>query len=463
MNLLPWRRRSFPAQQFWDTFAYNSVPYQLLPSFTWTQTGREQVDESFVGFTDQLYKANGVVFACMAVRSLLFQEARFQWRRYLNGRPQDLFGSSDLSLLENPWPNHKTRDLLARMLQDVDLAGNFYAVARGGQIRRLRPDWVTIVLGLPGEADDPASANDLDAELLGYIYQPGGRQMTGPPVPLRPEEVAHFAPDPDPVASHRGMSWLTPVIREVISDSGMTEHKLKYLENGATPNLAVKLDVPGNKQEVFDEWVRTFREQHEGPSNAYRTLVMGAGADFTVVGSDLQQVDFKTVQGAGETRIAAAAGVPPVIVGLSEGLAAATYSNYQLAMRRFGDLTMRPLWGSAADALSVLITAPAGAQLDYDARHIPALAESERDLAEIRQRNAGSILTLVNSGFDPKTVVPAVVNDDLTLLEHLGLPTVQVQPPPGLPGTPTAAASPQGTAPAAAANGSQPEPQPAPA
>jgi phage portal protein BeeE len=55
-------------------------------------------------------------------------------------------------------------------------------------------------------------------------------------------------------------------------------------------------------------------------------------------------------QGAGETRIAAAAGVPPVIVGLSEGLQAATYSNYSQARRRFADGTMRPLWRNAAVA-----------------------------------------------------------------------------------------------------------------
>jgi hypothetical protein len=58
----------------------------------------------------------------------------------------------------------------------------------------------------------------------------------------------------------------------------------------------------------------------------------------------MKQIDFKVTQGHGETRIAAAAGVPPIIVGLSEGLEAATYSNYGQARRRFADVTMRPLW-----------------------------------------------------------------------------------------------------------------------
>ena len=63
---------------------------------------------------------------------------------------------------------------------------------------------------------------------------------------------------------------------------------------------------------------------HEGLWNAYKTLYLGGGADAKIIGSNMQQLDFKTVQGHGETRIAAAAGVPPIIVGLSEGLEAAT-------------------------------------------------------------------------------------------------------------------------------------------
>jgi hypothetical protein len=58
------------------------------------------------------------------------------------------------------------------------------------------------------------------------------------------------------------------------------------------------------------------------------------GADVKTVGADLQQVDFKQVQGAGETRICAAARIPPIIVGVSEGLDSATYSNYGQARGR---------------------------------------------------------------------------------------------------------------------------------
>ena len=45
---------------------------------------------------------------------------------------------------------------------------------------------------------------------------------------------------------------------------------------------------------------------------------INAAMKAEVVGRDFQQMDFKAVQGAGETRIAAAAGVPPIVVGVHE-------------------------------------------------------------------------------------------------------------------------------------------------
>jgi hypothetical protein len=37
--------------------------------------------------------------------------------------------------------------------------------------------------------------------------------------------VAHFAPIIDPLADFRGMSWLTPILREIQADQAMTRHQ----------------------------------------------------------------------------------------------------------------------------------------------------------------------------------------------------------------------------------------------
>ena len=354
----------------------------------------------------------------MAVRMRLFSEARFQFSQMNQGRRGKLFGNKDLEPLEVPWPGGTTGDLLARMIQYTDLAGNAYVLKQADRLRLLRPDWVDIALAV----DERNTGYDV----LGYVYFPGGKTSGQAPVPLGVEEVAHFAPNPDPEAFYRGMSWLTPVIREVMADGAATDHKENFFVNAATPNMIVKVPE-GIRKEAFDQLVAAWKSKHEGVQNAYKTAFLTSGADATVVGSSFKEMDFKMTQGAGETRIAAAAEVPPVIAGFSEGLVSATYSNYQLAMRRFVDLTMRPLWRNAAGSLAPIITVPPGSELWYDDRDVPALHENARDAAEIRQIDALTIHSLITAGFLPDSVIQTV-NPEWAELEHTGLPSVQLSP-----------------------------------
>lgn len=414
-------------------FQYQGVNGMLGPRGTLGEK-QEEPDSTFEGYVQGIYKQNGVVFACMLARLLLFSEARFQFRRRVLGRPGELFGMPSLAPLEEPWPGGTTGNLLTRAMQDADLGGNFYAAERRfkaghsfqTRIMRMRPDWVTIILG--STSDPEVGFGDLDAEVLGYVYKPGGNASSKEPVSFLRDEVAHFAPIPDPLATYRGMSWLTPVIREIMGDQAATSHKLKFFEQGATPNLVVTLDA-SIQREAFEKWLELFEAKFEGSASAYKTMYLGAGAKVEAVGSDLKNVDFKAVQGAGETRIAAAAGVPPVIVGLSEGLQAATYSNYGQARRRFADGTMRPLWREIAGAMETLVPAPANCELWYDDRDISFLQEDRKDEAEIQQCEAVTIKTLIEAGYDPASVVVAVNSNDMTRLEHTGLVSVQLQQP----------------------------------
>lgn len=395
-------------------------------SYTLPGASQEEPDGRFVSMTNSAYKSNGIVFACMLTRMLLFSEVRFQYRQIRSGRPGKLFGSPDLAVLETPWPGGTTGDLLSKMIQHADLSGNAY-VARTGRDRLmvLRPDWVDIVIG--ADEDSTVGAWDVGSEVLGYMYWPGGKQSGKPGVPFMSDQVAHFAPIPDPEAQFRGMAPLTTVTREIMADKAATDHKLRFFENGATPNLIVKFDV--DSVEKMRPWVEMFKENHEGSSNAYKTLFLAAGADATPVGADFQQLDFKNTQGAGETRIAAAFGVPPVIVGLSEGLQAATYSNYGQARRRFADGTMSPLWRNASASLARIINVPSGAELWYDARDIPFLKEDQKDAAAIQAQEAATIKSLIDAGFTPESARDAVVAGDFQVLDHTGLYSVQLQPP----------------------------------
>lgn len=401
---------------------FNGTTYPLGLSQTMPGAKQEDIDGSFRSLNSQAFRSNGVIFACMDAHRRLFSEVRFQFRRMKDGSPGDLFGTSDLDILEVPWPNGTTGDLLGRMIQDADLAGNFYGVRRRGTIKRLRPDWVSIILNGPAE--------DIDSTIAGYQYTPGGHNsgLGLAPEFLTVDEVCHFAPIPDPMAAYRGMSWLTPLVREIQADSAATAHKLAFFENGATPNLVMKRTDELSK-ENFDKWVAMMEGGHAGAANAYRTLYLSGGADATVIGANMQQLEFKVTQGAGETRIAAAAGVPPIIVGLSEGLSAATYSNYGQARRAYADLWARPTWRNAAGSLASFTRVPAGAELWYDDSDIPFLAEDQKDVADIAFTKAQTIRQLVEAGFKPDSIIKAVMADDMTILKHSGLYSVQLQEP----------------------------------
>jgi hypothetical protein len=404
-----------------DQMQYLGHSYPLLPQQTMENKVAE-ISRSFGGLGQGAFQGNGVVFACMLVRMLLFSEARFQFRQIRNGRPGDLFGTPELGILETPWVNGTTGDLLSRAIQDADLEGNFYALRRGDRLIRMRPDWVAIMMGVRRDAID-----DLDVEIAGYQYFPGGYHSGSEPVSLLREQVAHFAPIPDPLARYRGMSWLTPVLREIMADQAATQHKETFFANAATPNLLVKFDLDSVAK--MRPWIDLFREQHEGAANAFRTLFLNAGTDATAIGHTFQEIEFKETQGAGETRIAAAAGVPPVIVGLSEGLDAATYSNYAQARRRFADGTMRPLWRNIAGSLASIVKVPAGSMLWYDDRDIPFLAEDKELAANIQLTQATAMSQLITGGWDPDSIQAAITSGDWSLLTHSGLFSKQLMPP----------------------------------
>ncbi len=405
-------------------FQFNGHTYPLA-GFQQTLAGEraERIANSLEAYATQAYAANGVVFACMAVRQLVFSAVRFQFQRINRGRPSELFGLPSLGTLERPWAGGTTQDLLARMIQDVDLAGNSYWTPVDGELVRLRPDWVDIVL-----QPIVMRGAHLGYRRVGYLFTEGGSGTGADPVPLLRDEVAHFAPHPDPLATYRGMSWLTPGLRELQNDQLMNRHKQKFFENGATPNMVVK-GIAASTQAEFLEKVEMLEGRHAGVDAAYRSLYLTPGADVEVVGKDLQQLDFKVVQGAGETRVAAAAGVPPVIVGLSEGLQGSSLNagNYGQARRRFADGTLHPLWQNAVGSLEQIVEAPPAARLWYDTRDVPFLREDRDSAAKIQQAQAQTMRQLIDSAFEPESVVAAVDAEDWGLLKHTGIPTVQVQ------------------------------------
>ena len=297
---------------------------------------------------------------------------------------------------------------------DGSLAGNSFWTIRNSELMWLRPDWVERI--------------EQDGVLRGFIYYEGGKYQGTSGVLLEPAEVAHYKPIPDPQVQNWGMSWLVPAAEEADADSLMTRHKRRFFDNAATPAMAVVSERTLNKEQrtLLRE---QFQARHEGVENAYKTVFLEGGADLKVVGVDLRQMSFSAVQGAGETRLAAAAGVPPIVVGFAEGLQAATYSNYGQAVRKYADGFLRPTWEDMAEALAPIMPKRSGKRLWFDDRNVALLQQDAADGAAIVKEQALTIEALIRSGFDPETVTEAVITGSFENLEHSGLVSVQLLPP----------------------------------
>ena len=418
----------YSLEQYVHDVTYAGNTYQPVLPTTYADQPVESIETDFAGVVAGAYKRNGIIFACQTARLSVFAQATFAWQQMRPGGPADLFTDTNLAPLQAPWTNGTEGELLARMIQDVDNAGNAYirkAPANSlspNALERLRPDWVDIVM-----AGDPGMMN---LKVIGYLFHRGGRSSTQHPEPLLLNEVAHFSPYPDPVATYRGMAPITPILREVVADNAATTHKGEFFNHSASPNMAIKFD-PTVTVEKFEKFKAAMEAEHAGVSNAWKTLYLGGGADPVTIGNSFREMDYKAVQALGETRIAAAYGVPAVIAQISEGLAGSSLNsgNFSAARRLFADRTMRWLWKECCASLQPLLAVPPRTRLWWDERQIAFLREDQKDAADIQTTQASTITNLVREGFTPESAISAVMNSDWALLEHSGLVSVQLTPP----------------------------------
>ena len=143
------------------------------------------------------YQVNSVVFAVVNARAKVFSEVDVAWKRLRNS---EIWSDQSLELLQNPWPDGTLADLLWKMEQHGSLAGNAY-------VYQAEPDLLQVL--------DPTKVviQHNGRRKTGYEYWPDGRE-NGRMVPLRLDQVAHWAPVPHPAKNWIGLSWVQVVLQE---------------------------------------------------------------------------------------------------------------------------------------------------------------------------------------------------------------------------------------------------------
>jgi phage portal protein BeeE len=403
------------------------------PSFEQTLANGQRVswpDGNYEGHVARI-GSNAAAWTVTHFVARQFSAGRFTFRRLNGGRLSEFFTSRELAPFQNNTPGMTQGQILARAYLDAVAAGNSYWTTpsalglrpgpAGDRALRLPPQQVKVVL-VPGPGD-------IGFEKAGYLYETDPHDR-GSDVFLRLDQVAHFMPWPDPRDPWRGMSCLTPLIRQVYTDELLTQHVAAYFSNAATPNLIVKYPIDVEAEEL-DRYKAVYEKLNAGPENAGRTAHIGGGVDITPVGANLADAGAALVQAGNQAALAAAFGVPAILVGFSGASSSEPeYIAQGQARRLFADGTLHPLWADAAAAFAVLIRPPAGApaELTIDTRDVPLLREDAKDAADTLLAQITAINQAVMQGWDPEAAKAAVMSGDLSLLTHTGLVSVQLYP-----------------------------------
>jgi hypothetical protein len=212
--------------------------------------------------------------------------------------------------------------------------------------------------GLGHDHHGSRTGSELDAEVIGYLYKPGGPSSGEDPVCCCRSRSRTSRRCRTRSRGSAGCRGSHPMLEEILADGRRRRTSGRSSITARSSGTSSRSARTSPTRTSSTGGSTKFKVGHEGEWNAYKTLFLASGADVKTVGADMKQVDFSAVQGHGETRICAAARVPPIIVGLSEGLDSATYSNYGQARRAFADLTMRPLWRNVAGSLARIVDVP---------------------------------------------------------------------------------------------------------
>ena len=349
-------------------------------------------------------------------------------------------------------------------------AGNAYIWDAPGEDRlvRLRPDWVTIVSEVVH-----VDGGGWYRRPTGYFFEPPKSLFSPDEGFLVPAaEVVHWAPIPDPAADFRGMSPLTPVVRDVQGDDQMAAFKIRYMQHDATPNMIIKYAQrlqPGTVDSIRER----VQARYGGPDNAGKSLILDQGADLTLAGNSLSQMDFGAVQAVGTERILAACSVPGVLVGLEPLRGAGR--GYQESMQKLANVWARPQWRSRVRGpVARSRTCPPGNRLWFDTADIQALQDGEMERGQAALVRAQALLALVQAGFTHESAIAAVDAMDLAQLKAGGVGTPSSSQPvqhllpqaqPGATASPLPATMPRlgvgSTSPGDGGNNTRPTPRPA--
>jgi HK97 family phage portal protein len=227
-------------------------------------------------------------------------------------------------LLRRPAPAVTQANMVASTVAALVLHGNCF-------LGKYRDNGRIVQLGLL----DPACVQVvIEAGEPFYLYvDPRGRRQR-----LTTRDVLHIK-----ALSTDGIVGLSLIrqCREALGVSrDLTRHAANFFQNAAVIPGAIALDKDVDA-ESFKEFTELFREEHEGPANAGKMLMLGGGATFTPTSAPPEDLEFVAQRKLSATEVAAIFRIPGWVVNAESG-SSMTYSNTEAQLRAFLTLSVRP-------------------------------------------------------------------------------------------------------------------------
>ncbi|HEY8425860.1 MAG TPA: phage portal protein, partial [Limnochordales bacterium] len=328
-------------------------------------------EPGFVSWAKEAYGKNELVYACIQELATSVPEAPLRVYRETDTGWVEVPDHPLRQLIRRPNPVQSEYELWELTIVHLLLAGNaFWEIVRARDGRPvelwpLRPDLVRII-----PVEDPRIHHTYAYQVDGKLYDLG-------------TDVLHFKL-PNPLDPYFGQPPLRAAVRAVAVDNEATEYVKALLQNDALPLAFLKLprQIDEDTRERLEQrWrSRHARERRGGIG------ILSGDADIKVLGLNMRDLEFPDLRSISETRICAAFGVPPILVGAKVGMDRSTYANYQEARRSFWEETVSPLLRRLQDRINhkllPMFGDVRGLEARFDKSEVSALQESVDKLWE---------------------------------------------------------------------------------
>ena len=328
----------------WEVLGQSTVGQRVTANEIWAERGAPTA-----AVFESLYRTHSAVFAAVHKIVDAVSEAPPRIGRQIEEGWEDAPEHPLAGLLAAPTPEHGYAEWIRHVALHLLLTGETLIWKwrnRAGQLAELWP--------VPTSWARPIT--DARGQIAAYeIYQ---GQVT--PITVKPADICRLW-FPDPASPRAALGPLQAACRDAWLDESRQDYQAELLANNGRPGgIIYTLEELNEEQRagVRSAFTAGLRAGKRGRN----VFVHGEGSRYEPI-PPVAELDWPGLTGLSETRICAAFGVPPIVIGLRAGLENATYSNYEQALRAFYRGTMASLWTMLDAGLTRgLITAELGAR-----------------------------------------------------------------------------------------------------